>query len=81
MIGFVVLVHRLQPPGVLRRGILDWRICAGEFGIWLARRSRFLISLLFLKLDSVFFLLLFCFVVIDLISVLFMCFLLLVFGF
>ncbi|XP_024030844.1 probable sucrose-phosphate synthase 1 isoform X2 [Morus notabilis] len=30
---------RQRRRGVLRRGTPDWRICAGGFGIWLARRS------------------------------------------
>ena len=34
MVVVVVMIvrSRLQPPEVPRRGILDWRICAGGFG-------------------------------------------------
>lgn len=33
-------VCRRKRRGVRRRGTRGWRICAGEFGIWLARKSR-----------------------------------------
>ena len=36
-----VACDRLRRRGFHRRGIRDWRICVGGFGIWLVRKSRF----------------------------------------
>lgn len=37
---FLMDGNRRKLLGVRRRGILGSRICAGGFGIWLARKSR-----------------------------------------
>ena len=40
-VDFLMWVFRPQRRGVRRRGTRGWRTCAGGFGIWQGRRSRF----------------------------------------